>query len=661
MPRKEKLEEALRLKQGIQGEFSGPSREALGFQEDKVGEALRLRDDLKTRVAPIPEVQGGPLPSGEGELTVIQVLRNLGRFSEDIQRTVGEGLGLGFGPEIAAGLETAAQNITGVEGDFDTNLARREAALDVASPRLRTAGNVVGGIATGGAVPGALLGNTLRGAGSLTRAAALTGVGAVEGGIAGAGFAEPGERRRGAAEGAIFGAAVAPLAAGTAKVVGAIANKAAEKLSRSGAQKGAVQRILRSFARDELTPDEALKKLDELGEGALLADVGENVTNLTDLVAQKPGAGRKIIREAVDIRNAGQFSRIMNVLDEAAGPNVATRARVDFDPALEVTVPLTTRLKQLMKRPSLQKGYKAAQRLAAEQDEALPSLEQVQSPEFVGVRTRVLHWLKKGLDDVLEPKRDAVTGLVQQEFGKNELEALKATRAQFREEVKSLNQVYGGNLETLSNQFGIDDAFREGENFMRRRNVRDVERVVSRFNDLERAAYKRGVAQAIEDNTVKAGNVGFDVSRRVLQHRDKIKAAFGDEAGDRIIEVLKNERTFRETSQRLGGSQTLSRQLAEQDFAGPQISGAAVADATLGNSRGTLARLLGGAVDRVVAPGENVALELAQILASGRSGPRLNQLLAGGRSPQAVDAARGLFIGGAAATGPQARQNRSNQ
>lgn len=172
---------------------------------------------------------------------------------------LGQGASLGFGDEIGAGaaaLQQGARNIAGVGGGQTTGDAFAQSAeasrqqlaeTRQAAPVTSFAGEALGGGVVG--VPGAsrFIGGATTRAGATARA---TGVGAVTGGVVGAGETEGGLARRavGALTGAAAGTAlgiVAPLAiegaARTATGLGRVASRAFNR-QRGGQQMTSAQR-----------------------------------------------------------------------------------------------------------------------------------------------------------------------------------------------------------------------------------------------------------------------------------------------------------------------------------------------------------------------------------------------------------------------------------
>lgn len=580
----------------------------------------------------------GELPSQYQD--ALNELRNREQIKSTAPRAIGpgptaslhdmtmQGLTFGFGDEIAAGARAVADaGVNLVQGQpanigqaYDQNLADVRAEQErrrQKSPILSTAAEIGGAMFTGAGVGGPIVSGAKAIPGMVGRGGL---VGGAEGGVAGTGYSEGGaaNRARAAATGAAVGAGIGASVPALVGTVRGVARKVGEKATQQGARDAATRRVLQALERDGLSPEEALAKVDEMGPGAMLADVGKNTTGLAETVAIRPGKALTTVEEAIERRANTQANRILDAFDDAVGPpgreviEIAERASY-FRDALKVRIPLTPRLKQLLQRPTLKEAFRRAQKLAAEQDIELPPLERVMSRDFVEAETTLMHWLKKGLDDVLEPKRDPVTGKVIQQFGKNELNAAKRTRYEFRELVKSLNPAYEEALERAGYGLRIDAAFDRGSSILRPRiKARDIEKMMARMTEQERRAFQRGVLQALEDQVTPRANVGYDVSATALRHQDKLKAVFGSKADD-LISRLKVEREIANNNRRMiGNSRTAYRMNAADDF-NSEIPALAINAAT-GNKPGLAAQGFRGAYQWWKRPGEAVGEHVAETL-----------------------------------------------
>lgn len=154
----------------------------------------------------------------------------------------------------------------------------------------------------------------------LVRAVAnIAGQGAIAGGLGGAGSAgsiaeAPGATLRGAAGGAV----AAPLVAAGAGGVGGVVNNVRARLSGGAAEDMALRRVAEAIARDETTTQRMGARLDKLGPRAVVADAGgQNVRNLTDLMATLPGETANAAEQLIRRRQAGRGPALVGSAEQA--------------------------------------------------------------------------------------------------------------------------------------------------------------------------------------------------------------------------------------------------------------------------------------------------------------------------------------------------------
>jgi hypothetical protein len=282
------------------------------------------------------------MANGEDQLTQQQIteaeaerdrlrLENMSALGATFN-SLGQGLTFGFSDELAAGI--AASFMAPLSDEtFDDIYARQveqERGLIKAGqekyPWLSVGAEIVGGIPTGLGLYKA--GTTvLKNAPRLAR---LMGIGAVEGGIYGAGVAEEGGTEEGAVRGAGFGAALGPVGAGVAHIGGRAIDRFVSPLTQSLTQtpKAEARRIIQhQLDRDEITSSQAQRELDELGPDAVVADIQGNVQGLARTVAQEPGRSRTIAQNLLHGRQRSQQQRVL----ESAGvdPNAVNTFRMN--------------------------------------------------------------------------------------------------------------------------------------------------------------------------------------------------------------------------------------------------------------------------------------------------------------------------------------------
>jgi hypothetical protein len=247
-------------------------------------------------------------------------------FLNDMAHRVTQGMTLGWGDEMSAGLRSIAPNTTYAKEKAIQDAIERRATKNTGA--VGTAAEVAGGLATGlGAAGGGM--TLLRGGQRLLpRIAGGAVEGAGYGAVQGAGSAEGG-RAKGAANGAMWGAglgAALPLAAAGARMASPLLSSI-EAWRNPGAY--ADRKIAQTLERSGRTEQDVLNEMtDAGGQPYALADALDyEGRRLLSTVTKAPGAGR---REALDFlheRQADQPERVVSYLREGFdAPRTAKQA-----------------------------------------------------------------------------------------------------------------------------------------------------------------------------------------------------------------------------------------------------------------------------------------------------------------------------------------------
>jgi hypothetical protein len=532
------------------------------------------------------------------------MLDRIGRGADDVVRSLADGMTFGFADEIAAGADTMFN-----DKSYDENYRAQASRTDEIDPMIAIPSQIAGGIMTGGGAARAGM-EAMKSAPLAARVLGYAGIGAAEGAVAGAGYSDPGSRGEGAAMGGALGGI---LGVGAPAVMGGV-RKASQAVSnlRGKPVNVAQRKMVEALQRDGYTPDEAIARVQKMGDSGAMVDVGKNSGALGEVVATKPGAALTTADEMLNKRAGGQADRILKAF-ETVIPKQTSVVPSDmsqrFMQSLKTRVPLTPELRTFASRPSIQTAWKNAQKIAREQGQDLPPLSEITTrSDIKEVETTVLHWVKKGLDDALEPKRDAITGALSSPYGKNLLADMQKTRAQFRDIVKDLNPEYGKMLGELSGPLKLDEAVQAGSRFFQYRNPRDLKQVFDRMNPDQKGAFQRSVLQAIEDKISPRASMGEDASRQIIMQEDKLRVIFGEKA-DEILSTLRQEREFANTGRNvLGNSRTAFRQEAMADLAQDPVG---VGIDAVTRPKDTIINAIATALRR---PRDEVSDELAKML-----------------------------------------------
>lgn len=541
---------------------------------------------------------------------------------EDITRSLTQGATFGWGDEVRAAGGLLADRLMGGDASFGEIQAQEQARTEEIPSGIAIPGQIIGGLATGSALTSPQVVGALTQLPTWARVLSLPAGGAVAGAVEGAGQAGPGERLGGAGTGAAVGAALGTAIPGVFKGGQFIANKIARGTPLSQAER----QIVRSLRRDGLTPEQAFDRVRQMGPNASLVDVGRNTAGLAEAGATRPGAALTAAQDFVENRKVNQFSRVIDELDSAAPPArsvVATEGTPQFAQVLEQEIPVTPTMQRLWQRPAVQDAWRRAQVLAGEQDQALPSIDEIQGlvnsvradPQGrVTMPVRLMHWLKKGLDDAIEPRRNPVTGQLEAQYGANQLRAMQDTRAALRGHVRELSPDYGKALDAISAQKRIEEAGELGGQFLagRFKNDRLVTQAMQRMSQEEREAFQRGALRAMEDSIAGRGDQNFDVTGSVLRQSRKLRALLGERA-EPVLNAMRQEREFARTGNTiLGNSRTAYRNQALEDMADGGAD--AVIDAATGTPSNLLVRAARAGANALTRPSERVADEIAPML-----------------------------------------------
>ena len=544
---------------------------------DEIEAELRRRGALSgpQQTAPSPDMQaveaelarrGVPVPTAVPD-------PNAGHSLKNLARQAGQGLTFGFADELEAAVRAPVSARSREE--IQADIQGQNTAYETAHPVVSTGTQIAGGLLTGGVGAGRVAG--AKALQSLPKVARMLGGGAVTGGltgaVSGAGYAEkdkPAGAITGGILGATLGAGIPAVASAAGKVIKPAAQFAMDHLGRNPGQV-AQRKVREALQRDKLTPESAVAKMQGLGDEATLVDVGPNVSGLAEGIASRPGAPLERATDLFTQRRAGQANRILGHLDDAVGPpgkELAEAASPRFAEALQIQIPIDEEFAKFLARPSLKQGWARAQQLAAEEDMVLPSheavLKSVQAGELQGLSTKVAHWLKKGLDDTLEGKRDPITKKLPVT---NEVYGIENTRRAYRALVKDKNPLYAKELDRLAGSKRLEGAYADGTKFMRLKNPQEAARQIGTLsNDAQKREFKRGVRDAIETAIANDSERGYDTTRKILGQANKLRAIFGDDVGESIIQRVKAERTMAQSEGRiLGNSRTAFRQAAMQE------------------------------------------------------------------------------------------------
>jgi hypothetical protein len=589
--------------------------------------------------------------------------RGVGEVEAGAFRTFMQGLSFGFSDEIEAAVKAAftkgsyQDNVEAVR----EGIKQYQKQNPVAAMSSELAGALLPAAVTMGAAAPAVAARAPQLAGAVTRStqavtsalpSAMQGTnigaqvsrgalyGAAGGALGGAGQAEGdmSSRLQGAAVGAGLGGAIGAAVPPAMGLIGYGAGKARDVLGRSGAaaQQKASQLIIQGMERDQLTPQELQRRLMQStpGKPTTLADIGgESLLSRASGAVNVPGAAKSEKGEFLQERVRTQSDRVIADLAAAAQErlqNTNTLLRDLTDQQKQKAAPLYAKAydtpvgvlndKELLKyldRPAFKKAYARAVSMAANEGESLPQIYRFKTdgngrpiydedglPVYGDLEdlpnVKVLDWMKRGLDDVINAKQ------TKEGFGSTEARVIRNAKNEFLNRLDELVPSYRDARAVFAGDAALKDAIEQGRKIftMPENDWREVAADFNKLTDMERNMFRAGVVDAAKiqaDRITREFGTARDVTRLFdnTQTLGRLRSAFPD---DQSFNTFKNqlgeEARFTEVRNRvLAGSRTapLTAEMAEQ--AGP--TGAAVGSAIIqGNLQPIASQILGRAMQR---------------------------------------------------------------
>lgn len=459
---------------------------------------------------------------------------------------------------------------------------------------------LLGGLVTGGPAKAAATGGGKMFS-ALPQWAQASTLGGMWGAGTGALSADPGERAKGAAIGGTVGATV-PLA-----ITGARAGKNLASATvggyfraRTNPEEQALRVMRTNLGYDDVSVDEAVRRLREMGPQATFSDVAdENVMGLARGAAGVPGEAKRRILDTFKTRAKGEAGRIAPHVTKNLGPGdylaseeallgkLGKNATGVYTPAYQKNpaIPTSNNLANFLKQPEARIGIAEAasivrhKRLRGENvflgpiDDELTEaarfareLGKMQQPipkEGIAKNFSLETWdhIKQGLDTLLASEKytNKFTGKlnrqgVQLAKTKDWLVGMLdgATGGEKSLYAKARAQ-YSGDAEMVS-------ALREGAK-VGNKSVEMIKRELADLSDAAKDAYRNGAARHYMEKTLERVPDTASIATRLENTpmaRDKLRALFPTETDyNAFKKVLDAEMRFAETRNFIGaGSRT---------------------------------------------------------------------------------------------------------
>jgi len=573
-----------------------------GYSDQEIADYLSGKSDF--------DVQGA-LSSGYSPEEIVSYLSSKEKkpeYNTALQgvRQVGQGLTFGLSDEVQSGISALIDSV-GSDQTFSEaydrsqeDLRRKREAFEEDNEALAMGLELAGGLLTGGAGAARVLGSqAVRNAPTLGRALAGIGTGAAEGAIYGAGTADAGERLQGAAEGggygALGGAVAAPIANIAGRALGAGANRLASLATDTPT--GAAKRVIRDTANATgLTPDEAVKRMRELGPDAVLADLDEGTRMIARAGANRMGPMREQAQKFVIDRDRAQNQRLLSTIEAAAGSsksfantqkNIVQQRQEQAGPLYDLArrkgLELTPDLREIVKNVNIQGAANKLASLSGRPPLKAPTIT-VQRPagrfQREGTTQTIkdpnatifddmtpqdrfdyLKFAKEGLSDMIgkaakDNNRNQMRILMEQK------DALVAAMGRQNEEYIRANSIFSSASE-------LNDALVSGRTLMS--NAVDADEVAEMLQGMtktEQDMFRLGAVRSVADKLERLG-ANRDLSSVIGPGappavQKKIALVMGDDAPE-FLRRAGVEENFAETKRAVTGNSTteLQKQIGE--------------------------------------------------------------------------------------------------
>lgn len=522
-----------------------------------------------------------------------------------------QGATFGFSDEMQAGLQTGYDQLTGllsgnrqpIGETYRRNLASLQAAEKTfreENPKTALALNVAGGLATGLTAGSRVMGSPLTQQVIPSQTARLATTGAGAGGLAGAGFSEPGlaNRVQGAATGATAGAVLGPTIPLAAKVAGRAGGAVIDRMRT--APSDARRRVAQALTRDAMTPDDWAKNLHKLGPEAVPADAaGANVLDLARTAAMIPGKAKDVAKTVLNARQEGQSQRLLDLFKRTLSPDdfvttkttilkeASRKANPFYDEAYSQGLQPTAAMRELFANKDVQRAWSNAQRIANNEGVSLPqimardangrALKMIEVPDM-----RSMDYIKRGLDQLIDQHTDSLTGRTDT-MGRSLTMLKKRFMNQFDDPGSpNFNPAYKQARALYSTEAQADKALGMGYDFIQKtQEIRwgSLAKEFANMSDVEKDMFRLGAAQGLRDRVMNYPLTG-DATKKLLHTpamKEKLKMVFPTQKSmDEFIDTVSAESTFFETRNIVqGGSRTAEILAGQKELASPLTGGIA--------------------------------------------------------------------------------------
>lgn len=496
--------------------------------------------------------------------------------------SLAQGLTFGLADEIEAGIrapfsEPPFEGAT-VGDRFNAimfDLEQKRNAFRETNPKTSFAAEVGGGAAQGAGLLNLARSAAPRAAGAVTNLPflpRLAAVGGAEGAAFGFGSANPGERGSGALQGLAFGSIGGPVLGSAAAITGKTLRPVVQKLVDSFTETPkakAVNMVVKALQNDDITPDEASLILRRLGSQSTLADIGENLTDLTRTAQSIPGPAKQRGRLFLDDRQEGQRIRLVQAARNASGTNDLDRKVIDvinnaesqatdlYTQAYSQVLDVTPTMAELLKRPAMIKAL----------NRAGPKLRNMGFSSDINqdvTDVRFMDTVKRALDDDI--------GVAMRQGRRDEVRILTNLKREFVNEIDAQVPVYAEARNVFAGEAAIRDAVEVGRNALKPNTSSSMlAEAVQGMTESEIQGARQGLMTAITDQLDSLQNVTGAANRfsRIPKLRAALQTVFPDaQALEDFLQTAASESRFAQTRNTvIGGSPTARIQAGQRSAA----------------------------------------------------------------------------------------------
>jgi hypothetical protein len=376
------------------------------------------------------------------------------------------------------------------------------------------------------------------------------------------------------------------------------------------------QVVLKAMRDDGIVPAQAGQAIGDAqsrGVPAMLADAGDNLRGLAGSLGRRPGKARTLVRNAVLERQAGQTERVRGHIVGNLGPvtNVSKQSEALINKGRAAAGPLydqvyaqegrtSDEIESLLETPAGKAALNKAKTIAANEREDPEKLGFVLDGEGNVLRLsqtagpKTLDYVKRGLDDVLEPYRNKITGRLDlDEAGR----AIKGVKDKFLAEVDQLHPGYAEARAAFAGPARERDALEMGKRAINA-SPEEIQRMTQRMTDTQKAQFALGHRSALVDLADKRVDAADKVGALMgtPMKRKALAEVHGGADYDRFVHAMGDERQANETFRAVAtGSQTAERHAADAETGDgallQDLAGAALKGASNGGTTGALARV----------------------------------------------------------------------